>query len=154
MEPRKATIIRSGDKKGTQTNYSRYIFHLPSYPVNQCMGFFEGQFENTSMKYVLHYHKKMTEIFTVIQGEVYFILGNEEYVFQPGDTAIIPPLVTHGFKPKLPGSKLQFIFTDIDDREDFFNGLAKIVNGETVLNDEALEAFYNKHDQYTVKRAS
>lgn len=154
MEPGKATIIRSGDKKGIQTNYSRYIFHLPSYPVNQCMGFFEGQFENTSMKYVLHYHKKMTEIFTVIQGEFYFILGNEEYVFQPGDTAIIPPLVTHGLKPKLPGSKLQFIFTDIDDREDFFNGLAKIVNGETVLNDEALEAFYNKHDQYTVNRTS
>ena len=154
MEFQQPTIIRAADKQGIRTPRSEYIFHLSSYPASGSFGYYEGIYVNTMLNYNTHYHKKMTEIFTVIQGEFYFILGNEEYVFQPGDTAIIPPLVKHGFKPKLPGSKLQFIFTDIDDREDFFNGLAKIVNGETVLNDEALEAFYNKHDQYTVKRAS
>ncbi|HLG41413.1 MAG TPA: cupin domain-containing protein [Chitinophagaceae bacterium] len=134
-----------------QTTRSQYIFHLPSYPVRGSLGFFEGYFKNTVLNYNPHYHKIMTEIFTVTHGEFYFILGQEEYVFCTGDTAIIPPGVVHGFRPRVPESRLQFIFTDTEDREDFFNGLAKIVNGEITLNDEELEAFYNRHDQYSVK---
>jgi hypothetical protein len=61
-------------------------------------------------------------------------------------------MVVHGFKPKLPDSRLQFIFTNTDDRESFFTSLAKIVNGETVLSENELEAFYNSHDQYSIKR--
>jgi mannose-6-phosphate isomerase-like protein (cupin superfamily) len=151
MSTGKETIIRAADKGGMQTTYSRYIFHLPAHPVNGSIGFFEGRFADASMKYNLHYHKKMTEIFTVVQGEFYFILGDKEYVFHEGDTAIVPPLVVHGFKPKLPFSRLQFIFTDTKDRESFFTGLAKIVSGEITLNENELEAFYNDHDQYSVK---
>ena len=148
----KEIIIRSSDKAGMKTANSKYVFHLSSWPVNGNIGFFEGRFKNTGMNYNLHYHKKMTEIFTVTRGEFYFILGNEEYVFQTGDTAIIPPLIVHAFKPKLRDSRLQFIFTNTADRKDFFTGLAKIVNGEAEPDEEELEAFYNNHDQYSVKR--
>ena len=36
------------------------------------------------------------------------------------------------------------------NREDFFKGLEKIVNGEMKLDADEREAFYNKHDQYHV----
>jgi len=152
MKLSKPTIIRATEKQGMQTNYSEYIFHLSSYMVNGSIGLFEGRFRETRMNYNLHYHKKMAELFTVIKGEFYFILDNNEYVLREDDTAIIPPMIVHGFKPKLPNSRLQFIFTNTDDREIFFTNLAKIVNGETVISEDELEVFYNSHDQYSIKR--
>lgn len=152
MKLSKPTIIRATEKQGMQTNYSEYIFHLSSHMVNGSIGLFEGRFRETGMNYTLHYHKKMTELFTVIKGEFYFILDNNEYVLREDDTAIIPPMIVHGFKPKLPNSRLQFIFTNTDDREIFFTNLAKIVNGETVMSEDELEVFYNSHDQYSIKK--
>jgi mannose-6-phosphate isomerase-like protein (cupin superfamily) len=153
MSIQDAIIIRQADKKGMQTPNSRYMFHLSSYPVQGSIGFFEGHFKEPVMKYNLHYHKILTEIFTVTKGEFYFILGDEEFIFSEGDSAIIPPLTVHGFKSKTPDSKLHFIFTNTEDREGFFNGLARIINGEIGLNDEKLEAFFNRYDQYSVKRS-
>ncbi|MFI5188104.1 MAG: cupin domain-containing protein [Chitinophagales bacterium] len=150
MEFQKATIIRSADKKGIKTSRSEYIFHLSSYPAQGNMGYYEGLYPNTQLDYNTHYHKIMTEIFTVLEGEFSFMLGNEKYIFHPGDTAIIPPMTPHGFRPEVAGSRLQFIFTGATNREDFFNGLQKIVTGEIKLNAEEAEAFYQKHDQYHV----
>jgi hypothetical protein len=93
----------------------------------------------------------MTEIFTVLQGEFFFNTTDEEYILQPNDTIIIPPLIVHGFRAKISNSRLQFVSIDITDREDFFMGLAKIINGEMVFNEEELETFYNRHDQYSIK---
>jgi len=150
MEFQQATIIRAADKKGIKTLRSEYIFHLSSYPAQNRFGFYEGRYPNTMLEYNTHYHKKMTEIFTVLEGEFSFMLNDEKYFFQPGDTAIIPPITPHGFRPEVAGSRLQFMFTGADNREDFFRGLEKIVNGELKLNAEEREAFYNKHDQYHV----
>jgi mannose-6-phosphate isomerase-like protein (cupin superfamily) len=151
MNPGKATIIRSAEKEGTKTANSEYIFHFSSYPAQGNIGLYEGHFKNVSPNKNLHYHKIMTEIFTVIQGEFYFDIGNEEYTLRAHDTIIIPPLVEHGFRAKLPDSGLQFVFTNATNREGFFTGIAKIANGEMILNEEELEAFYNSHDQYSVK---
>ena len=148
MNFQKATIIRAADKKGMKTARSEYIFHLSSYPAQGSIGYYEGRYANTELDYNTHYHKKMTEIFTVLEGEFSFMLGDESYIFKPGDTAIIPPMTLHGFKPLVAGSRLQFIFTGAENREDFFNGLAEIVNGKVQLNAAEREAFYNRHDQY------
>ncbi len=151
MEFNKAIIIRANDKNGIKTARSEYIFHLSSYSSQGNFGFYEGYYPNTQLEYNTHYHKLMTEIFTVIEGEFSFMLNDEIHIFCQGDTAIIPPLTPHGFKPEIPGSRLQFIFTGADNREDFFKGLEKIVNGEiTFLSAEEREAFYNSHDQYHV----
>jgi mannose-6-phosphate isomerase-like protein (cupin superfamily) len=148
MKFQQPTIIRAADKSGIKTPRSEYIFHLSSYPAQGSFGFYEGHYPNTMLEYNTHYHKIMTEIFTVIEGEFSFMLNNEKYFFKPGDTAIIPPMTFHGFRPEVANSRLQFIFTGADNRESFFKGLEKIVNGELKLNEEEREAFYNKHDQY------
>lgn len=150
MKFQKAAIIRAAGKKGIKTLRSEYIFHLSSYPAKNSFGFYEGIYPNTQLEYNTHYHKIMTEIFTVLEGEFSFMLNDEKHIFLPGDTAIISPMTLHGFKPEVAGSRLQFIFTGADNREDFFRSLEKIVNGEMKLNAEELEAFYNSHDQYHV----
>jgi len=105
MEFQKATIIRAEDKTGIKTFRSGYIFHLSSYPAQGNIGFYEGRYPNTQLEYNTHYHKVMTEIFIVLEGEFSFMLNDNEYVFQPGDMAIIPPMTPHGFKPGKAGSR-------------------------------------------------
>ena len=150
MKFQKAIIIRSADKSGVKMSRSEYVFHLTAYPSQGNLGFYEGRYPNTQLEYNTHYHKKMTEIFTVLEGEFSFMLNEEEHLFYPGDTAIIPPMTPHGFKPLKPGSRLQFIFTGANNREEFFRGLEKIANGELELNANEREAFFNSHDQYHI----
>jgi len=151
MEFQKPIIIRAKEKQGIKTSRSEYIFHLSAYPAGDSVGYYEGIYPNTQLDYNIHYHKKMTEIFSVLQGEFSFMLDNEKYIFHAGDTAIVPPMTLHGFRPETDGSRLQFIFTGAGNREDFFRGLEKIVNGEVKLTSDELEAFYNSHDQYHIK---
>jgi len=148
MEFQQTTIIRAADKKGIKTAKSEYIFHLSSYPSQGSFGYYEGLYPNIQLEYNTHYHKMMTEIFTVLEGEFSFVLGKEKYLFLPGDTAIIPPMTPHGFRPEVAGSRLQFMLTGAGNREDFFTGLEKIVNGNMQLNAEESTAFFNQHDQY------
>ena len=150
MEFNKAIIIRAEEKDGIKTPRSEYIFHLSFYPSQGSFGFYEGRYPNTQLEYNTHYHKLMTEIFTVLEGEFSFMLNEEKHFFHLGDTAIIPPMTPHGFKPEQPGSRLQFIFTGANDREAFFKGLERIANGEITYNAEEREAFFNSHDQYHV----
>src|SRR5258706_2321438 len=146
MESKKVILTRSAEKKRTITVNSEYVFHFSAYPVNEDIGFYEVHFKNAGQNKNLHYHKFITEIFTVLQGEFFFNTGDEEHVLRPNDTIIIPLLMVHGFRAKCPDSRLQFVFTGAEDREDFFVGLAKIANDERILTEEELEAFYNKHD--------
>jgi mannose-6-phosphate isomerase-like protein (cupin superfamily) len=151
MQLQKVIIIRSTDKRGTSTANSEYLFHFSAYPVNCNISLYEGSFKNIGQNRNLHYHKVMTEIFTVTQGEFYFNTVMEEYVLQRNDTIIIPPMIAHGFRAKISESSVQFVFTGITGREEFFAGLAKIANHEMSLNEQELEAFYNKYDQYMLK---
>ena len=148
MEFQKATVMRSANKKGMKTSRSEYVFHLSSYPAQGNIGYYEGRYPNTQLEYNTHYHKKMTEIFTVLEGEFSFMLNDEPSVLQAGDTAIIPPMSPHGFRPLQAGSRLQFIFTGAGNRADFFKGLEKLAKGELQLNAEEREAWFNSHDQY------
>ena len=42
-----------------------------------------------------HYHKRMTEVFYVLEGEVQFIFDDETVVVTPGATVTVPPGVMH-----------------------------------------------------------
>ena len=42
-----------------------------------------------------HYHKQMTEVFYVLEGEIEFIFDDQTMVIKSGDTLTIPPNVWH-----------------------------------------------------------
>jgi mannose-6-phosphate isomerase-like protein (cupin superfamily) len=146
-----AKIILRSEKKGTKTENSEYIFHISSYDTNGKISIYDAEFKKAGENKNLHYHKKLTETFTVLYGEFYFNLKDKEFVLKKDDSLVVPPYVIHGFRAKLPNSKLQIGFTDSPDRDDFFIELAKIINGERILNRDEKEDFFNKYDQYTVE---
>lgn len=45
--------------------------------------------------FALHYHKRMTEIFYILDGEITFAFGPEIVVTTPGMTVNVPPNVLH-----------------------------------------------------------
>ncbi|WP_209405235.1 cupin domain-containing protein [Pseudozobellia sp. WGM2] len=151
INDRNAKIILSSSKKGTKTKNSEYIFHISSYETGGKLSIYDVIFKKPGTRKNLHYHKILTETFTVLQGEFYFNIENEEFTIGKNDSVVVPPLVVHGFRAKLPNSKLQIGFADSPNRDDFFIGLAKIVNGEWMLNETEKEDFYNKYDQFNIK---
>jgi len=141
-------IILSANKKGTKTANSEYTFHISSYDTDGKVCMYEALFKNPGQTKSVHYHKFITETFTVLEGEFYFYAGKDEYVLVPGDSLVLPPNTVHGFRSKEPNSRVMIAFSDSKNRDDFFIELAQIANGEIVLNAEELEAFYNRYDQY------
>jgi quercetin dioxygenase-like cupin family protein len=143
-------IILSSNKQGTKTANSEYTFHISSYDTDGKVCVYEALFKNPQQSKSVHYHKFITETFTVLEGEFYFYLGKEEHVLVAGDSLVLPPYTVHGFSSKTPNSRVMIAFSDSKNRDDFFIELAQIINGEIILNDEEREAFYNKYDQYNV----
>lgn len=150
MERNTATIIQSFTKKSIATKRAEYTFHVPSYSTEGKLSLYEALFKKVGHQKKIHFHKKLTEVFTVLEGEFIFYIKDNEHILKKEGTIIIPPLVVHGFRAMIPNSRLQILFCDNFDRDDFFVGLAKIVNGKKVLNEIELEAFYNKYDQFSV----
>ncbi|CAF4537967.1 unnamed protein product, partial [Didymodactylos carnosus] len=56
-----------------------------------------------------HHHKKMTEIFYVVEGQVEFIFDNETIMTNKGDTIVVPPNTWHAAKC-VDGGKMLTIF--------------------------------------------
>lgn len=150
MEVQKVSIIRSAEKRKTITAKSEYLFHFPPGMVQDDLCFFEGYYKIPGEKSGLHFHKTFTEIFTITDGEFTFYLSNGEQILYPGDTLIVAPFQPHGFSANLPDSRTMIISIGFVKRQNFFIELSKIVNGETILNQNELEEFFNRYDQYSV----
>jgi mannose-6-phosphate isomerase-like protein (cupin superfamily) len=146
----KAVIIGSSEKKGTKTEKSEYTFHISSYSTKGKISVYEALFTKAGENKNLHYHKIVTETFTVLEGEFYFNIEDEEYIFGANDSIVIPPMVVHGFRAKLPNSRLLIVFTDSETRDDFFIELADFINGKIIMTDDEKEDFFNRFDQYSV----
>jgi len=146
------SIVRKVEKLKTVTGRSEYLFHFTSHPVQEDICIFEGYYKDAGPKANLHYHKTITEIFTVLEGEVTFhTLGASEIV-RPGDTIIAQPYQVHGFTTNLPECVMQIVSIGFSNRENFFIELEKIVNGEIKMETDKLEEFFNRYDQYTYKQ--
>ena len=151
MKLQDLSVIRLGEKLKTITGRSEYLFHFTSHPVQEDVCYFEGYYKDPGPKAALHIHKTITEIFTVQDGEFTFHLPLVSQVLRPGDTIIAGPFQPHGFSTNLPESKMQIISIGFKNRENFFIELSKIVNGEIKLDQEEMEAFFNRYDQYSYK---
>jgi quercetin dioxygenase-like cupin family protein len=49
-----------------------------------------------------HYHRHHADTFYVLEGEMAFLIHDEEHVLGPGDCACAPPGVVHGFRSLSP----------------------------------------------------
>lgn len=121
------------------------VFDVTSDMTNEALGLYTMTYAAGGKGAELHYHKKMLEIFNVLEGSISVFINNEWRTVNVGGTVIIPPLTIHGFRPlKDIGCKIQILFTPNIKREEFFLGF----NLRTNCSDQEKYEFWAKYDQY------
>lgn len=100
-------VVRSGKGKDYDYSQDHCFVKLPSASTNGELSFVE---DTLKPKFFLgrHHHKKMTEIFYILEGEVELIFDDETVVAKPGDTVLVPPNVWHAAKCEAGGRMLTF----------------------------------------------
>jgi quercetin dioxygenase-like cupin family protein len=93
-----------------------------------------------------HYHKEMTEIFYILDGEVVFHFDDETVIATPGTPVSVPPHVPHDVTSG-NGGKLLTIFTP----GGFENYLAEMasLSGEQLVENDLMTALAEKYDSWT-----
>jgi quercetin 2,3-dioxygenase len=95
----------------------------------------------------LHIHYTFDEIFCVLQGSFLFLLDEETYSLEAGDTIFIPRNVKHAFTytGETSGTLLVGI-TPAKGMEEYFADMARILNKPSVPDMAAMQALYQSHN--------
>ena len=94
-----------------------------------------------------HHHKKMTEIFYILGGELTLIFDDETIVVSAGTTINIPPNVWHEAKSE-NGAKMLSIFSP-DGFEDYLAQM-KTLTDEQFADEAFMQALNEKYDIWKV----
>ncbi len=96
---------------------------------------------------VPHHHKRSTELFFVLAGEVQLLVGGSLLTLRDGDTVAVPPNLTHAFAAA-PGrdADLLIVITPGVERFGYFRHLGRIMSGE--LPPDSLLAEQERYDTY------
>lgn len=102
--------VKSG--KGRNYNYSQdhCFIKLSSADTNRELSIVEDTLK-PGFFLRRHHHKRMTEVFYVLEGEIEFIFDDETVLAKPGDTVTVPPNVWHAARCER-GGKMLTIFTN------------------------------------------
>lgn len=90
-----------------------------------------------------HYHKKMAEVFYILEGEMTLVFDDETVVATDGTTINIPPNVWHEAISE-NGAKMLSLFSPAGF-EDYLAEL-KTLTDEQFADEEFLQAFNAKYD--------
>lgn len=116
------------------------------------VGIFEYEVPSKAIGAAVHIHKKMEEIFYVIEGEVSLIIGSEHIVGKAGDVILIPRGTIHGFSNKGEKPlKILIMFSPALKQEEFFRKFADFVKRGEDLNSEDFAKIIKEYDQELVE---
>ncbi|KAA3655473.1 MAG: cupin domain-containing protein [Chloroflexi bacterium] len=90
-----------------------------------------------------HYHKKMIEIFYILEGEVTLIFDDETVIASAGTTINVPPNVWHEAKSE-NGAKMLTVFSPAGF-EDYLAEL-KTLSDEQFADEAFMQALNEKYD--------
>jgi quercetin dioxygenase-like cupin family protein len=92
-------------------------------------------FEQTSLSQgrgtPLHIHPYQDEVFYVIEGEYYFMVGTEKYRLAVGDSIFLPRNVPHAWTQVSEKGKMTVIFQPAGKMEEFFVTIAGLKDEPT-----------------------
>jgi quercetin dioxygenase-like cupin family protein len=94
-----------------------------------------------------HHHKKMTEIFYILEGELTLIFDDETVVASVGTTINVPPNVWHEAKSE-NGAKMLSVFSPAGF-EDYLAQL-KTLTDEQFTDEAFMQALNEKYDIWNV----
>lgn len=79
----------------------------------------------------LHIHPMQDEVFYVIEGEYYFMVGSEKYHLGVGDSIFLPRKVPHAWTQESEKGKMTVIFQPAGKMEEFFVTMAGLASEPT-----------------------
>ena len=132
------------DKQVVETANTRYVIHVSAYDTGGIVSLYEATFKHVGENLNLHYHRKLTETFTVLRGRFMFSINDGAYELGANATVVVRPMEIHGFRALSPDSAVLISFSDSPNRDDFFMELADCVSKGKHLD----QAFYARFDQY------
>lgn len=97
-----------------------------------------------------HFHRTISESFYVLSGAIRLYDGRDWIDGTPGDFLFVPEGGIHGFRNEsgAPASML-LLFAPGAAREDYFETLARVAEGEPMSEEDRL-AFFLRHDNHWV----
>ena len=139
------TLKEANDKQTLQNPGWNGIFDVTSDTTQGTLGLYTMSYAPGANGALPHYHKKMMEIFNVLEGAISVLINGKWRTIEAGSTVVIPTMTIHGFKPLADRScKIQILFTPNMKREDFFLDLHLYANA----SDKEKYEFWAKYDQY------
>lgn len=143
------TILLPGEGKSVTIGTSHCTFKVTGEETHGHFGIFEFALEPESGSSNVHIHKRMVEIFYVLEGEVELTLGQRRITASPGTCMTVPENTPHGFgNPGSKRSKLLIMFCPDRSREKYFEGLAELTKDGRQPSREELQAWAKNFDQY------
>ena len=90
------------------------------------LAIFEQQSLSQGKGTPLHVHFSQDEIFYVLEGEYYFMLGNKQYHLSAGDSIFLPRQVVHCWTQASAQGKMTVTLQPAGKLEDFFVALSAL----------------------------
>jgi quercetin dioxygenase-like cupin family protein len=150
--PKDPKILHQGEGRYvTIGEKAKCTFKILGEETEGHFGLFEFAMEPGAGGAKPHIHRKLTEIFYVVEGEVELIAGEERTIGKPGSLLLVPPGQVHGFSNSATmHSTLLILFCPADRREGYFEGLAELTkDGRHPSREELLELMH-RYDQEPV----
>lgn len=117
---------------------------------NDQLGVYEITLEPGTIGAQLHFHRYLDETFIVNAGTLTVSHGNSRVEASAGSVIYVPRFTPHGFANNSDRPvTLTLIFNPAQQREGFFYGLQRILNGNPINAEEFL-ALYNRYDSFPV----
>src|SRR3982750_3091050 len=81
---------------------------------------------------VLHYHNELIESFYVLEGQIWFRVGEEEITLGPGGFALVPPGTPHSFANHTDAPARMLAHASSSDHKRFLSELFALIEKEPV----------------------
>lgn len=136
-------LVRNGEGKDYDYSQDHCFIKLSSRETGGRLSMVEDQLK-PGFRLARHYHKKMTEVFYLLEGEVDFIFDDDTVTLGPGDTLTVPPKTWHAAECKDGGRMLTvFLEGQFDQYLERLSSLTEEEFGDASLMKSIAEQFDN-----------
>jgi len=138
-------VIRKGEGEDYDYSQDHCFVKLSSYHTNGELSFVEDHLK-PGFHLPRHYHKIMTEVFYILEGEIELIFDEETVVAKAGDTVTVPPFVWHEARCE-KGGKMLTIFKN--GQFDLYLKKLSTMTDADFANEELMKQVSEEFDNYT-----